>query len=64
MYLKSCIVLYLLILYIYLFNYIYLQAKWKNLMIVDKAVAPYYLTPEKHAEHFTKRKAGLPAYDI
>jgi len=39
-------------------------AKWKNLMIVDKAVAPYYLTPEKHAEHFTKRKAGLPAYDI
>lgn len=39
-------------------------AIWKSLMIVDLAVAPYYLTPEKHAEHFTKRKAGLPAYDI
>jgi glutathione S-transferase len=39
-------------------------AKWKSLMIADKAVAPYYITPEKHAEHFTKRKAGLPAYDI
>ncbi|XP_015366984.1 PREDICTED: pyrimidodiazepine synthase-like [Diuraphis noxia] len=38
--------------------------KWKSLMIADKAVAPYYITPEKHAEHFTKRKAGLPAYDI
>ncbi|KAL5233998.1 hypothetical protein ACI65C_001408 [Semiaphis heraclei] len=38
--------------------------KWKSLMIVDNAVAPYYITPEKHAEHFTKRKAGLPAYDI
>lgn len=33
-------------------------------MISDRAVAPYYVTPEKHAEHFTKRKAGLPAYDI
>lgn len=33
-------------------------------MISDKAVAPYYLTPEKHAEHFTKRKAGIPAFDI
>lgn len=40
------------------------QAEWKSLMIADKAVAPYYITPEKHAEHFTKRKAGLPAYDI
>jgi len=33
-------------------------------MISDKAVASYYLTPEKHAEHFTKRKAGIPAFDI
>jgi len=40
------------------------QTEWKSLMIADKAVAPYYITPEKHAEHFTKRKAGLPAYDI
>ncbi|XP_060880585.1 pyrimidodiazepine synthase-like isoform X1 [Metopolophium dirhodum] len=38
--------------------------QWKSLMIADKAVAPYYITPEKHAEHFTKKKAGLPAYDI
>lgn len=41
-----------------------LQAEWKALMISDKAVELYYLTPEKHAEHFTKRKAGLPSYDI
>lgn len=33
-------------------------------MISDKAVASYYVTPEKHAEHFANRKAGLPSYDI
>lgn len=33
-------------------------------MISNKAVASYYLTPEKHAEHFIKRKAGIPAFDI
>lgn len=39
-------------------------ASWKALMIVDKAVAPYYLTPEKHAQHLVNKKAGLPAYDF
>lgn len=39
-------------------------ALWKLLMLTDKAVVSYYATPEKHAEHFTKKKAGLPSYDI
>lgn len=33
-------------------------------MMSDKAVAPYYLTPEKHADFWTKRKAGIPTSDI
>lgn len=33
-------------------------------MISDNAVSSYYITPEKHAEHFAKKKAGLPSYDI
>lgn len=54
-------------LYLYILSFVLFynfQTEWKILMIADKAVALNYLTPEKHAEHFTKRKAGLPAYDI
>lgn len=50
--------------YLKSYNVVYLQASWKALMIVDKAVASYYLTPEKHAQHILNKKAGLPAYDI
>lgn len=33
-------------------------------MMADQAVAQYYLSPEKYAEHFTNRKAGISSFDI
>lgn len=33
-------------------------------MISDEVVASYYLTPERHAEFLTNRKAGIPSFDV
>ncbi|KAI5735742.1 hypothetical protein M8J77_022069 [Diaphorina citri] len=39
--------------------------KYSDLMKEDPAVKEYYLSPEQHAEHIKRRKAGLAsAYDV
>ncbi|XP_026686885.1 pyrimidodiazepine synthase-like [Diaphorina citri] len=39
--------------------------KYSDLMKEDPAVKEYYLSPEQHAEHIKRRKAGLAsAYDL
>ncbi|XP_050537425.1 pyrimidodiazepine synthase-like [Daktulosphaira vitifoliae] len=57
----DCIGIFSKNLFIFPFDKFPKLAEWRNAMITDEAVASYYLSPEKHAQHFINRKAGLPA---